>query len=98
LELRQEIIEIERSSAHFPLHSGGFFFINCFHRFFDQTNDVTHAKNSACKSIRNKEFKLIEFFPGSRELDWLPRHFAHRQCGAASRIAVELCQNDSCNR
>ena len=40
---------------------------------------------------------MIELFPDARELNRTLRHFVHGQGGAAARVAVEFCQNDSGN-
>ena len=82
----------------FPLQPRGFLFIDRFRRLFDQANDVAHAENPAGEALRHKGFELIELFAGAGELDRPLGDFAHRQRRAASRVAVELGQNDAGDR
>src|SRR5436309_4734775 len=76
-ELRQKIVEVERSCAQLPLQAGGFLIIDCFSRFFDQTNYVAHSKNPPGQSVRYEEFELVELFTGAGKFDWPPRYFTH---------------------
>src|SRR5207247_7138168 len=98
VELRQEVVEIERSGAQFALQPGSVFGFHRFGSFFDETDDIAHSKNSSREPLWNKKLKLIELFTGACEFDWTMGDLTHRQSCAAASVAIELRQNDSCDR
>src|SRR5262249_36407488 len=95
LELRQEVVEIERSGPELALEPSGVFGFYCFSSFFHQPNDVAHPKNPSREPLRNKHFELIKFFTCSCEFDGPTSYFAHRQRRAAPRVAIEFGQDNA---
>src|SRR5262249_59038613 len=90
LELRKEIIEVERSRAQFPFKPGSVFRFHGFGGFLDETNHVAHSQNSTSEPLRNEKLELIELFARTDEFDWPAGHFPHRQSRPAPRVAIEL--------
>ena len=58
--------------------------------FLDQGQHIAHAENSRRHALRMKRFQASQLFADTGELDRLAGDMAHRKCGAAARIAVEL--------
>ncbi|CAI8697549.1 hypothetical protein EMIT0111MI5_60374 [Burkholderia sp. IT-111MI5] len=67
-------------------------------RFLDEREDVAHAEDPVRHPVGVEHLEAVELFGDTDELDRLARDVAHRQRGAAARIAVELGQHDAGER
>src|SRR5437588_976836 len=76
-ELREEIIEIERSTTQFALERGRIFAFHRFSSFLDETDDVAHSENPAREPLRNKDLELVKLFTRPYEFDRTKRHLSH---------------------
>ena len=94
-KLLAQIAEIERAFAHFLGGAHRLLGIDIGRGFFDQRNDIAHAENAAGNPRRIELLERIQFFAGADELDWFAGDRAHRQCGAATTIAVDARENDA---
>src|SRR6185312_1098821 len=72
--------------------------VDAFACFFDQRQDVAHAEDAIGHAAWIEGFQAVEFFGHAGELDRLAGDVAHRQGGAAARVAVQLGQYDTGQR
>ena len=98
-DLLLEIVQIKAFSALQLLRKlDRLLLVDPFLRFLDQRQNVTHPENTGSHSFRMKGFETRQLLSNAGELDRLARHVTNRKCGTASRITIQLGQNDAGQR
>ena len=98
IELRAKIVEVELTLRHLLRHRLGLFGLDRLGGAFDEADDVAHAEDAAGDARGLEELEPVELFTRTRELDRLSGDRAHRQRGAAARVAVHAGQHDAGQR
>ena len=77
LHLFKKIIEAERPLCHFLLELFRLFDFELLLRFFYEGDNITHAEDSACHSVRVEFFDFVKLFADADELDGLSGYGFH---------------------
>ncbi len=98
LQLLGKVVEVE--GAFLNLLGDGLRLVDLdmFERLLHQADDVAHAENAAGDARRIEIFQRVELLAGADQLDRLAGDRAHRQCRAASSVAVDAGEHDAGER
>ena len=73
----------------------GLFLVDRLGGLLDQADDVAHAEDAAGDALGVERLERVDLLAGAHELDRLAGDGAHRERGAAARIAVDAGQHDA---
>src|SRR5574344_850686 len=97
LNLSEEVIIVKLVFCYLLLKTLCFFFIELLLGTFNERNDVTHAKDAVCHSIRMEHVKGLPLFACTHKLDGLVHNGADREGCTATGVSVKFGENHSIN-
>ena len=98
-DLRLEVVEVETfARLDFPGQLDRLIAIDLLVRLLDQRQHIAHAEDARGHALRVENLEAVELLGDTGEFDRRAGYPPHRQCRAATRIAVEFGQHDAGQR
>ncbi len=89
-ELFEEVVHRHFAFGDFLMKGVGVFLADFLLGFFDERDDVAHAKDSACEAFGIELFDGVEFFANADESDGRAGDVLDGEGGAATSVGVEF--------
>ncbi len=95
LQLIGEVFEVERPLLHFLGDLRRFFDVDRLRGFLDEGDERRPCRVCARRCAEDEILERVPFLADTDQFDRLASYGAHRECGAATAIAVSAGQYDA---